>query len=115
HVHVEQVGAAPHLVERDLDRAREVTRLDQAAELNRAGDVGPLPDDHETGLGSDLERLQPAELRALDSFRDLSRRKAGYRLADLADVLRGSAAAAAGGGEKNACGRIARAAAFSRR
>ena len=61
HVHVDQVRAAPHLLERDVDAALVVAGLDQAAELRRAGDVGALADHHEPGVGRDAERLEAAE------------------------------------------------------
>ena len=64
HVDVEDVGAAAHLLERDLDGAGEVAGLDQAAEACRAGDVRPLADQHEARVGADLERLEPAPARA---------------------------------------------------
>ena len=64
HVHVEEVGAAAHLLERDLDGARVVVRLDQRAEARRAGDVRPLADHHEARVRADLERLEAAEARA---------------------------------------------------
>ncbi len=73
HVDVEDVGAAAHLLERDVDRALVVGRLDQAAEAGRAGDVRALADHHEAGVGADLERLQAAEARTRGPFRDLSR------------------------------------------
>ena len=60
HVHVERVRAAPHLLDRDLDRRLEVARLDERAEARRAGDVRPLADHHEAGVRADLERLEPA-------------------------------------------------------
>ncbi len=63
HVHVEHVGAAAHLLERDADRRAEVARLDHATEARRAGDVRPLADQDEAGVGADLERLQAAEPR----------------------------------------------------
>ena len=61
HVHVEEVRAALHLVERDLDGRLVVARLDQAAELRRAGDVLPLADHHEPRVGRDPERLEAAK------------------------------------------------------
>ena len=63
HVHVERVRAAAHLLERDLDRAGEVARLDEAAEARRAGDVRALADQDEAGVRADLERLEPAPVR----------------------------------------------------
>ena len=47
HVHVEQVCAAAHLLERDLDRALVVVRLDEPPEPRRAGHVRALADDDE--------------------------------------------------------------------
>ena len=63
HVDVEQVRAAAHLVDRDLDGAGEVAGLDQLAEPRRARDVRALADDDEAGVRPDLERLEPAEPR----------------------------------------------------
>ena len=60
HVHVERVRAVPHLLERDRDGLLEVAGLDERAEARRAGDVRPLADHHEAGVGPDLERLEPA-------------------------------------------------------
>ena len=64
HVDVEDVRAAAHLLERDLDRAGEVVALDQAAEARRAGHVRALADQHEARVRADLERLEPAPARA---------------------------------------------------
>ena len=44
HVHVEDVGPAAHLLDRDVDRLLEVAALDEAAEAGRAGDVRALAD-----------------------------------------------------------------------
>ena len=63
HVHVEQVGAAAHLLERDVDRALEVVRLDQPAEPRRPRDVRPLADHDEAGVRADDERLEAGEAR----------------------------------------------------
>ena len=61
---VEEVRAAAHLLERDVDRALEVARLDQPPEARRAGDVRPLADDDEARVRPDHERLETAEARA---------------------------------------------------
>ena len=95
HVHVEQVGAAAHLLERDVHRALVVVGLDQPAEPGGAGDVGPLTDHDEAGVGSDLERLQAAEPGPLRWDRDDPGRLPGDRGRDLGDVGRRRAAAAA--------------------
>ena len=50
HVHVEEVRAAAHLLERDVERVLEVAALDQPAEARRAGDVRALADHHEVRL-----------------------------------------------------------------
>ena len=42
---------------------REVVGLDQPPEARRAGDVRPLADQHEAGVGADLERLEAAPAR----------------------------------------------------
>jgi len=61
HVHVEQVGAAPDLIEGDVHRGLVIVGLDEPAELRRAGDVGPLADHHEPGVAGDRERFQPGQ------------------------------------------------------
>ncbi len=63
HVHVEQVRAAAHLLERDVDGLLEVASLDQPAEARRAGDVRALADHHEVRVRGDRERLEAAEPR----------------------------------------------------
>ena len=73
HVHVEEVRAAAHLLERDVDGALEVARLDQPAEARRAGDVRALADHHEAGVRAELERLEAAEARPV---RALGQRRA---------------------------------------
>ena len=75
HVDVEQVRAATHLLERDVDRALEVVRLDQPPELRRAGHVRPLADDDEPGVGTDDERLETREARQARALGHPPRRK----------------------------------------
>ena len=53
HVDVEDVGAPLDLVARHGQRGLEVAALDQAGKPLRAGDVGPLADHDEVGLGAD--------------------------------------------------------------
>src|SRR4029077_7137435 len=79
HVHVQEVGAAPDLVERHLHRPPEVARLDQAAEPDRAGDVGALADDHEARIGADLERLEPGKTRPRPTPRNGSGGEGAHR------------------------------------
>ena len=69
HVHVEQVRAASHLLERDVDRALEVVRLDQPAEPRRARDVRALADHDEAGVRPDDERLEAREARPRRALR----------------------------------------------
>ena len=97
HVHIQQVGPAADLVERDLDGAREVARLDEALEPSRPGDVRALADGDEPALGRDLERLEPAETCSRNSLWDLAGGDGLQRRPDLPDVLGSGAAAAAGG------------------
>ena len=73
HVHVEQVRAATHLVERDVERPLPVVRLDEAAERGRPGHVRPLADDHERRILVDDERLETAESRSRRARRDRPR------------------------------------------
>ena len=96
HVHVEDVRAAAHLLERDLDRAREVARLDARAEARGAGDVRALSDHDEAGVGTDLERLEPAPAGRGTSFRDVPRGQAPDTVCNRPCVLGRRAAAAAG-------------------
>ena len=95
HVHVEEVRAAAHLLERDVERLLVVAGLDEAAEPCRAGDVRALADHDEVRVGVDRERLEAGEDRERTAFRHPSRRHALHGGGDLADVLRRRAAAAA--------------------
>src|SRR5450759_3681898 len=97
HVHVQQVGAASHLLQRNLYGAGEVAALDEAAEADRSGDVGALPDDHEARVRTDLERLEAAEAGPFDTVGDFARLYVLDRLPNLPDVLRSRAAAPARG------------------
>ena len=63
HVHVEQVRPAPHLLERDVDRALVVVGLDEPSEARGARHVRPLADDHEPRVLADDERLETGEAR----------------------------------------------------
>ena len=63
HVDVEDVGAAAHLVERDIGRAGPVAADDQPREPLRAGDVGALADHLEIAVGPQDERLEPRVAR----------------------------------------------------
>ena len=62
HVDVEDVGAAAHLLEGDVDGPAVVAAGDQPGELLRAGDVGALADHLEVGVGADRHHLEAAEL-----------------------------------------------------
>ena len=62
HVDVDEIRTAAHLLERDLRRRRVVARLDQARELQRAGDVGSFADHLEVRLRPNRERFEPCEL-----------------------------------------------------
>ncbi len=65
HVHVEDVGAAAHLLERDLHGRRVVAGLDEPRELRRAGDVGPLADHLEVAVGPDGQRFEARQLQVV--------------------------------------------------
>ena len=73
----------------------EVVRLDQPPEARRAGDVRPLADHHEAGVGADLERLEPAEPGLGLHFRDMSRGQSLGHVHDGPGVFGRRAAAAA--------------------
>src|SRR5882757_9442554 len=61
HVDIDDLGAAGHLLARDIERGRVVAGLDELAELRGTGDVGPLADVHEERLIVYVERLQPGQ------------------------------------------------------
>ena len=107
HVHVEEVRAAAHLLERDVDGALVVVRLDQPAEAGRAGDVRPLADHHEARVRAELERLEAAEPRAARALGHRAGREARDRGRDLARVLRRRAAAAADDVDEAGLGELA--------
>ena len=107
HVHVEEVRAAAHLLERDVDRALVVVRLDQPAEARRAGDVRALADHHEAGVRAELERLEAAEPRPARALGHGPGRKARDRGRDLARVVGRRAAAAADDVDEAGLGELA--------
>ena len=74
HVDVEDVGAAAHLFEGDVDGPAVVAAGDQAGELLRAGDVGALADHLEVGVGADRHHLEAAELRSAAADRSAAPR-----------------------------------------
>ena len=83
HVDVEDVGAAAHLLERDVGRLGEVPARDQPREPLRAGDVGALADHDEVAVGTDGQRLEAGELRESSGVRvraSESVASSGYRL-----------------------------------
>ena len=87
HVDVEQVRAAAHLFERDVDRLLPVAALDEAPEARGARHIRPLADHHERRVVVDRERLEAAEARAPVGGGNHPRRDALHLLRDLADVL----------------------------
>ncbi len=96
HVHVEQVGAAAHLLQRHVDGARVVVGLDQPPEPCRAGHVRPLPHHHEARLRPDRERLQARPPRRLSRVTEpRAWRKAFDCGGDRRDVLGRRSAATA--------------------
>ena len=63
HVDVDEVRAAAHLLERHLRRRGVIAGANQPREARRAGDVGPLADHLEIGVGPDRQGLEAGELR----------------------------------------------------
>ena len=94
HVHVDEVRAATHLLERDVERLLEVAALDQPPEARRSGHVRPLADHHEVRVRPDRERLQTAEPRHARRRRDPTGRNALDGSLHLAHVVGRRAAAA---------------------
>ena len=110
HVHVEEVRAAAHLLERDLDRARR-SRPPRSARRKRAEPVTFVrsPIITKPGVGPDLERLEAAEARRA-AWR-FGTRLAGQsltRVRDRPDVLGRRAAAAADDVHEAGLGELAR-------
>jgi len=95
HVHVEEVRAAAHLLERDVGRAGPVVGLDHPPEARRARHVRALADHHEAGVGPDLERLEAREPRASRGLGDPPRLRTVDRRDDRTHVLRRRPATAA--------------------
>ena len=62
HVDVDQVRAAAHLIERDVDRLAELAVLDQPLKFLRAGHVGALADHLEVAVGPDRQHFEAREL-----------------------------------------------------
>src|SRR5947209_9707233 len=75
HVHVDDVGAVAYLVLRDRNGRVEIAVLDEALELERAGDVAALADHDEVRLGPNDEHLVAAVVRVTWCIRDAARRK----------------------------------------
>ena len=120
HVHVDQVRAAAHLIERHARRVPVTAGPNEPRESRRAGDVGPLADHLEVRIGANGQRFETGELSetlhhgghggrgrilyVLISVSPVSsvverfhppRRHARDRFRDRRDVLRCRAAAAA--------------------
>ncbi len=95
HVHVEEIRAAPHLLEGDVDRALVVVSLDQSPEPGRTGHVRALADHHKARVRPDLERLEAAEARPSLSTGDTSRGQTPSHVRDGHDVVRRRPAATA--------------------
>ena len=95
HVDVDDVRASLDLLPGDGDRFVRFLLLDQPGELARAGDVRPLADHHEVGVGAEFDQL-PAGVRRVPRSTDvLARPGVLSRLREMADELRRGAAAAA--------------------
>ena len=95
HVDVEDVRAASHLLERDVDRALEVSGLDQLAEAGRPGHVRALPDHHEVRVAREREGLEPAQAGDPPRSRQVPRSQALDGGRDRAHVVGRRPAAAA--------------------
>ena len=115
HVDVDDLRAARDLLARDVERGVVVVRLDQAAELRRAGDVGALADVDEQAVRADVQRLEAGQAgSARSSTGGLRGGNACDRLADVPDVIGRRAAAAADDVDEAAGREVARSARPSR-
>ena len=95
HVHVDDLRAVLDLLARDRKRGGVIVRLDQLAELGRAGDIGALADIDERDFRRERERLEPGEAQIGLHRGDCARRDARDRVGDRTDMRRRRAAAAA--------------------
>ena len=107
HVHVDDLGAVLDLVAGDGERGRIIAGGDELAETRRAGDVGALADIHERDLRRQRERFEPGEPQPRRDVRHLTRRLAGDRRGDGADVVGRGAAAAADDVDQTGVGKFA--------
>ena len=69
HVDVDQVGAVADLLGGDLNGSGVVVVLDEARELRRSRDVGPLADHLEVALGADGQCFETGELGVVLALR----------------------------------------------
>ena len=94
HVDVDDLRAALNLLPGDAYRLIVLLLLDEAPELRRARDVGPLAHVHEERVIGDVERLKPGEAAGSIMLMRHARRNSGDSLSLGPDVIRRRAAAA---------------------
>ena len=94
HVHVQNVRASLHLLPRHRQRLLHPVVPDEAREAAGSGDVGPLADQDEIGVGPDRQGLQAAEAGQGGRLREAAGRQPLHGIRHGADVLGGGAAAA---------------------
>ena len=107
HVDVDDLGAVLDLVAGDRQRLGEVAVGDQAAELRRAGDVGPLADVDERDVVGERERFEARELQGAATLDWNAGRLAGDGIGDRRDVGGGGATAAADDVDEAGIGELA--------
>src|SRR5215207_10461572 len=93
HVHVEHLSAALYLLASNLQACIVIAGQDQARELARPGDVGPLTNVYEDAVGPDGEWLQPAQSQSGRQRWWHARRQPCDRLGNGFDVGRSRSAA----------------------
>ena len=81
-VDVDHLCAAVDLLPGHRQRALEIAAEDELREARRARDVGALADVDEVRLGTDHERLEPAEARIAGQLRDLAGLEAPHGVRD---------------------------------
>ena len=107
HVHVEDVRAILHLLSRHHQGLLVVALQYQPGETRRPCYIGSLTDDHEAGLGTDGQRLQPAETSERFHRRDRPGLKRGHSRADSRNVRRSGATTPANDVEPTILGKLA--------
>ena len=122
HVDIEDIRATGHLVVGNIESGLEISFLDQARELARAGNIGAFADHDQVGFRPDRQRLDTAVPRQRLGLGGHMHGCVRHRLDESGSVIRGRAAAGTGdiepavGGEftQNLCHTLGRQIVFTK-